>query len=103
MVVDDFDIFGARLCPTEANSPLIVDPDRVLANAIALERFEPVTGRSAKVVKFMSVRYRAQAPLRPGNKVGRETFRSLSGCNLRDGLALEGNDHEAKPMVCIIA
>jgi hypothetical protein len=45
MVIDDFDIFRARIRPTKANSPLIVDPNAVLADSITRECFKVITGR----------------------------------------------------------
>jgi len=41
MIVDDFDIFRSLLRPSEANAPLVVDADRVLAPAIPGKRFQP--------------------------------------------------------------
>jgi hypothetical protein len=37
--------------PNKTDAPLIVDPNRVLPLPVCLQRFEPVTGRNAKVVE----------------------------------------------------
>jgi hypothetical protein len=42
MIVNHFDIGGALRSPPEANSELVVYPDRMLASAITLERFETI-------------------------------------------------------------
>jgi hypothetical protein len=49
VVVNELNLFRARLGPLEADPPLIVDPDAVLTPAITLERFEPIPGRNAEV------------------------------------------------------
>ena len=36
----------------EADAPLIVDADGVLAFAVAFERFQPIAGRNAKLQQF---------------------------------------------------
>jgi len=45
MVIDYFDIYrtGRPARPFEAESPLVVDADTVLALAVALECFEPIS------------------------------------------------------------
>ena len=45
VVVDDLDVEGIGGAPDEADAPLIVDADAVLACAIALERLKPIAGR----------------------------------------------------------
>jgi len=47
MVVNDFDIVGITFMPTEAQPPLIINPDGVLPFAITLERFEPISREPA--------------------------------------------------------
>ncbi|KEC71411.1 hypothetical protein RLPCCGM1_p0142 [Rhizobium leguminosarum bv. phaseoli CCGM1] len=39
MVVNYFDVFDTGICPYETDSPLIIDPDRMLAFPIALKGF----------------------------------------------------------------
>jgi hypothetical protein len=51
MVIDDLDIVGARSTPAEADTPLVVDADAVLPCTATRQRFQPVAGRSAQVVK----------------------------------------------------
>jgi hypothetical protein len=40
MVVCDFDISGIAVAPDEADAPLVVDPNRVLASSIVFESLE---------------------------------------------------------------
>jgi len=49
MVVDDFDIGRSSLIPNETYSPLVIDPDRILALPVSLERFEAVTRWNPKI------------------------------------------------------
>src|SRR5690606_14813886 len=45
MVVDDLDLGRPRCGPDETHAELIVHTDAVLALAVAVQRFQPVTGR----------------------------------------------------------
>ncbi len=51
MVVNDFHLLWSCVGPHEADPPLVVDPDTVLADPVTLERFEPATRRDAEVVE----------------------------------------------------
>jgi len=52
VVIDNLDVARAAVLPFEADTPLIVDPDAVLAPAITPERFKPVRRRDAQVVEY---------------------------------------------------
>jgi hypothetical protein len=51
VVIDDFDFMGAVRFPAEADAPLVIDTDGVLALPTALKRFEAIAGRDGKVVE----------------------------------------------------
>jgi hypothetical protein len=42
MVVHDLDPFGATLAPHKADTPLVIDPDAMLAGPIAAQRLQPI-------------------------------------------------------------
>jgi hypothetical protein len=50
------------LSPNEANPPLVVDADRMLAAPILAQRFQSVAGRDPKIVERPSVIDEAQLP-----------------------------------------
>ena len=70
MIINNLEILGSggSFGPFEANPPLVVDADAVLALAITLERFEAVAWQRGKILKSDS---RIQAvdlqPCRPGD------------------------------------
>ena len=51
MIVHDLDLVGVAVLPDEADPPLIIDADAVLAAASTLERLEPVARRDAQVLE----------------------------------------------------
>jgi hypothetical protein len=51
VVVHDFDVVGVAAPPSEADPPLVVDPDAVLPLPIAAQSLKPVTGRDPQVVQ----------------------------------------------------
>lgn len=51
MVVADFNIAGAGICPAEADTVLIVDTDAPLTGAISTQRFKAICRWHAQVSK----------------------------------------------------
>jgi hypothetical protein len=51
VMVDDFDHGGGVVAPDEADPPLVVDPNAVLASAIVPQRFQPVRRRYAQIIQ----------------------------------------------------
>jgi len=51
MIVDDLNVMSIAGTPMEANPPLIVDPDAMLASAGALQFLQPVARRNAQKVE----------------------------------------------------
>src|SRR3712207_5656096 len=51
MVVGDLVLFGAPVLPGEADPPLVVDPDRMLALAVSTERVKLVARRQLQVIE----------------------------------------------------
>lgn len=54
VIVRDLDIVGVAINEAEADSPLIVDRDRILPPAIGLERVKPVARRNAEIAQLSS-------------------------------------------------
>lgn len=52
MVIDDFDLLGVGSVPDEAEAPLVVDAEGMLAFAVALQRLETIAGRQAEEFEF---------------------------------------------------
>jgi hypothetical protein len=51
MIVDDFDILGAVISPSDTHPELVVDPDAVLSLSIAFKGFQTIPGWNAKVIQ----------------------------------------------------
>jgi hypothetical protein len=95
VVIDNFNIrrTGGTFWPFEANTPLVVDADAVLAFPAALQGLEPVSGQNGKVAerqgRFEPVQLQAG-----GAFDAREGFDTFSGREGGSFLAPETNDHE---------
>jgi len=79
---------GVTVNPSEADAPLIVDPDAVLAFALTLQGFEPIGRRNAQIIQHGGVPQHAQlAPCHgldigrqaPGRRSAPDLFRLLVG------------------------
>jgi hypothetical protein len=51
VVIDDLDIVSVSLLPDKANPKLIIDPDAVLAVAVPLQSFQPVSRGALQVLE----------------------------------------------------
>ncbi len=51
MVIDDVDIFRARIRPTKTNAPLIIDSDALLTETASLECLKVITGWNTQIIK----------------------------------------------------
>ena len=51
MVVNDLNPFWTSVAPPEANTPLIIDSDTVLARTISAQTLEPVARRNPKILE----------------------------------------------------
>lgn len=51
MVIDDFDLAGRTVLPTEADAPLVIDTDTPLSASPAAQRFEPIARRGAQKIE----------------------------------------------------
>jgi hypothetical protein len=60
MIIDDLDPFGRSLAPDEANPPLIVDANAVLAFPVAAQCLEPASRNSSHVRQHLGVLQHAQ-------------------------------------------
>ena len=89
MVVDNLDILSSGLSPTKADAPLLVDPDRMLAKPVALQRLQMIAGRGSQIVQSSGMFYGPEPPLCPGIEIWRKTLGRLAGGDRFNSLALE--------------
>ena len=54
MVVHDLDFMGVALLPSEADAPLIIDPNAVLPGALASKLLESVPGWDTQIIERLS-------------------------------------------------
>ncbi|GLE65394.1 hypothetical protein VNPA120719_53350 [Pseudomonas aeruginosa] len=54
MVINYFDFFGTRIRPDETDTPLVIDPDAMLARPLSLQRLQAVSRWRAQVSKLRS-------------------------------------------------
>ena len=52
MIIHNFNVVRVFTVPAEANAPLVIDADAVLANAVAFQGFQAVAGRQRQVTQF---------------------------------------------------
>ena len=72
MVIDYFNFERVALLETEADSPLVIDPDAPLALAVVLQRFQAVRGRNAQILQRRRRIELGQPHCRPFPDLGRQ-------------------------------
>lgn len=67
VVVHDFDVPGIPVPPLEADAPLVVDADGVLASPVASEGLKPVAGRHPQMIQRRGAGKLGERTTSPGN------------------------------------
>jgi len=68
MVINNLDLIGITVSPDEANSPLVIDANAVLALAVASQCLKPVPRRDLQVLQHSSAMEIQQLPARDSLK-----------------------------------
>lgn len=98
MVIDDLDLVRTVFPPADADAPLVVDSDGVLAFAVSLEDFQAVAGRDGEMFEFSDRVELGQYPQCNALDVRRE--RAGFPFTEEEGglLAGEGTDHHVRSL-----
>ena len=88
MIINNLNVICITFVPLEADTPLLIDPDAMLSNAIPLQRFKSVSRRNSQIVDILSIVNHPELPARnalnvlwqrPRANATPDTF-SLLGC-----------------------
>ena len=93
MIVDDFNVQGVTVTPPEADPPLLIDPDAVLAFSIALQSLELIRARNRKIPQISSSIQLLQLHQRPLLNLARNTLGVLATPDPFGLSASKGLDH----------
>ena len=93
MVVHNLDLMRAVVAPDEDQAPLPVDPDGVLAGAVAAQGLQPVAGRDAQVVQPLRRIQHRQLATRGLGQVPRHAARQAALEDERGRFVAEAPDH----------
>jgi|TARA_Y100000031_G_scaffold126594_1_gene143796 hypothetical protein len=93
MVVGDTHAVGVSILPLEANSPLVVDADTVLALSVAFLLLKVVAWNCRKVRKAFGAMQDRELPLRPTLDVARKFSRVLPSENTLGFAIVEAPNH----------
>ena len=93
MAFDDFHVVGVTLDPSKTDAPLIVDPDAVLAFAIALEGFESIGRWNTQIIQHGGVPEHTQLATCHGLDIGRQAPGWRSAADLFRFLVGKVPDH----------
>jgi hypothetical protein len=96
VIVDDLYIVSIAGTPSEANAPLIIDPDTVLTSPVAFQDLQPVARRNAEKVKSRRGIDLQQLPMRNSLYVGRESSTVLAPKELFRVSIRKALDHRAR-------
>src|SRR5690606_37452422 len=64
VIINNLDIFRTSVRPAEADAPLVVDPDAVLAFPVTLQLFQPVARGRRQITQFSRRLQQGQFALR---------------------------------------
>ncbi len=52
MIINYFNFLRPGGCPDKNESPLVIDPDAVLADTVTFQSLQPITGRHSQIVQL---------------------------------------------------
>ena len=81
MVIHDFDLLRVVSAPFITDTPLVIDPNRVLPEAASLEPFETISRRGKQIGKLYGVVQHTQLPKGGLLDIRRQFRGSLSTVN----------------------
>src|SRR3954447_483473 len=84
VVVDDLDLVSVPIAPLEADPPLVVDTDAVLARPLAAQALQPVPRGDLEILKSLGVVQHPKLPTRHLLNVARQPPGDLSLPDLLD-------------------
>jgi len=74
VIVHNFYVPRSGIRPEEADSELVVDADRVLPDAIAAQRFQPIARRRREIAKLSRIVEHSQLADRAPQEVRRKSL-----------------------------
>jgi len=89
MVVRDLDLESVALTPNEANPPLVVDPDAVLAPAVTRQLLQTVTRRDLQIPQDIGSFQDPEIDVGPSLNIWRQASACLPDIYLFGPLILE--------------
>jgi hypothetical protein len=78
VIIRDFNVVSVAALPREAQAPLFIGADAVLAGTVALQRFQPAGRRYPQIRNLLCLIQHPQFVPRDVGKVVRETFGRLA-------------------------
>ena len=93
MVINDLHILSVMAGPSEADSPLIIDPDAVLPLPVAPQSLQSIAGRNAQVIEAGGDFELTQL----ATSHNRDTFKAPDAFATREGFGVgtpKSSDHE---------
>lgn len=102
MIIGNFNLLGISIPPHKTYSPLVIDPDAMLAFAVTLQGFEPISGGNTQIIKRLGIVEHTQ--FAPGDllNVPRQTPRYLTAPDLFGFSVPESRDHVSTITFCVI-
>jgi hypothetical protein len=93
MIIGNFNLCGISIHPRKAYSPLVIDPDTVLAFTLTIQCFKPINGGNTQIIQRLGIVEHAQ--LAPGDllDVPRQTPRYLAAPNPFSFSVPKSRDH----------
>ena len=93
MIINDFDFVCVPALPDEANPPLVIDANAVLACPLPLEGFEAIARRHSHVIQILRCRKLRELPKGIALDVGGKPTRAFALPNLLSLLAAKILNH----------
>jgi hypothetical protein len=94
VIVYDLDIVSVSIPPTEADTPLVVDPNAVLSFPVSSQFLKAISWRDKKIIQLLRRVQQEQLPLSDAPQIRREFLHGLAVKYLFSFFGCKSPDHD---------
>jgi len=94
MIVYNFNIVSVSLAPTEADTPLVIDPNAVLPLPVSSQFLKAISWRDKKIIQSLRRIQQEQFPLSDAPQIRRRFLHGLAVEYLFGFFGCKSSDHD---------
>jgi hypothetical protein len=96
MIVYNFNIVSVSFAPTEADTPLVIDPNAVLSLTVSSQFLKAISWRDNEIIQLLRCIQQEQFPLSDAPQIRGKFLHGLAVKYLFSRFGRESSDHDGR-------